>query len=242
MQLWDQESELVSNMALPNFFFEKNYWKKDFLVIGVDEVGRGALAGPVVSAAVAFLPPKLKTKFPDWETVDFSAVGINDSKKLTSRKRGYFSKLIKRHSLCWGIGETSPGLIDSRGIVWATQKSMRQAVKNAQRRLKYRLGGKYWQINSFLLIDAFHVKYVPGIGLKNQKPIIKGDEKSISIAAASIIAKVYRDDLMSKLSCSFGRWKLYGWEKNKGYGTKSHKIAIKNHGISRQHRKSFCGL
>jgi ribonuclease HII len=229
-------------MALPNFSFEKNYWKKDFLVIGVDEVGRGALAGPVVSGAVAFLLPKLKTKFPDWETVDFSAVGINDSKKLTPRKREYLSKLIKRHSLCWGIGRSSPGMIDSKGIVWATEKSMRQAIGNAQKRLKFRLGSGGWQINPFLLVDAFHVKYVPGIGLKNQKPIIKGDEMSISIAAASIIAKVYRDDLMSKLSCSFGRWKSYRWENNKGYGTKSHKKAIGKYGISRQHRKSFCGL
>jgi ribonuclease HII len=227
---------------LPTFSFEKNYWKKDFLVIGVDEVGRGALAGPVVSAAVAFLSPKLKKQFPNWETTNFSDLGVNDSKKLSLRKREYFNKLIKKHSLCWGIEMTSPGMIDSKGIVWATKKSMRQAVKNAQERLKYRLGTKNWQTSPFLLIDAFHVKHVAGIGLKNQKPIIKGDEKSISIASASIIAKVYRDRLMGKLSKKSFRWQLYGWERNKGYGTKEHKKAIEKHGICRQHRKSFCGL
>jgi len=95
------------------------------------------------------------------------------------------------------------------------------------------------KIKSFLLIDAFHVKYVPGVGLKNQLPIIKGDEKSISIAAASIIAKVYRDRLMEKLSKKCDRWSLYGWERNKGYGTKKHLVSIKKYGISRWHRATF---
>lgn len=242
MPLWDQELELLSRMGLPDFNLEKTYWKKDFLVFGTDEVGRGALAGPIVSAAVAFLPPKIKNNLPSWQAIDFSNLGINDSKKLSAQKRQFLAKLIKKHSLCWGIGKVFPGQIDSKGIVWATQKSMRQAVKNAQERLKRRLESKNWQTDSFLLVDAFHIKYVSGIGLKKQKPIIKGDEKSISIAAASIVAKVYRDKLMVKLCQRFPRWQVYQWDKNKGYGTKKHREAIKKQGICRQHRKSFCGL
>ncbi len=225
---------------LPNYFFEKPLWKKNLLVIGVDEVGRGALAGPVVSGAVAFFPPLLQKKFTNINFPDFETLGINDSKKLTQIKREHFSKIIKKHSLCWGIGATTAGMIDKKGIVWATQRSMRLAIKNAQERLFSRLGGNSWQLNSYLLIDAFHIKYVPEIGLKNQKPIIKGDEKSISIAAGSIIAKVYRDKLMAKLSQKSSRWKMYGWQKNKGYGTKQHRESIEANGFSRHHRKSFC--
>ena len=225
---------------LPDYSFEKPLWKKDYLVFGVDEVGRGALAGPVVSGVVAFFPPSIQKQFSDLKIPNFENLGINDSKKISQLKREHFSKIIKKYSLCWGVGATSPGMIDKKGIVWATQRSMRQAVKNAQERLVSRLAGEFWQLNSFLLIDAFHVKYVPKIGLKNQKPIIKGDEKSISIAAASIIAKVYRDNLMVELSIKASRWGMYGWEKNKGYGTKYHREMIEARGLSRQHRKSFC--
>jgi ribonuclease HII len=227
----------------PDFGLERELWQQDFLVLGVDEVGRGALAGPVVAAAVAILPfslfcsnlPTIVGRFePDWE-----GLGIDDSKKLAPKKREELAKLIKRFALTWGVGKTGAGVIDRRGIVWATQRAMRLAVKTAQQRLLRELGGKSYQIRSFLLIDAFHVKYVPGVGLKNQKAVIHGDQRSLSIAAASIVAKVYRDRLMEKLSEKCLRWSLYGWEKNKGYGTAFHREMIKKHGLSRYHRRSF---
>jgi len=213
----------------PSLKLESPLWRKNFLIFGLDEVGRGALAGPVVAAAVAF-PPLTKTK----DKVNLKKLAINDSKLLSSKRREELAKIIKKTALAWGIGRTTPGMIDRKGIVWATQKAMRQAVRKAENKLKHK--GR----QTFLLIDAFHVKYVCGVGLENQKPIKKGDQKSISIAAASIIAKVYRDELIIRLAKRSFCWARYGWEQNKGYGTKAHREAIKKYGLSRYHRRTFC--
>lgn len=177
------------------------------LVIGVDEVGRGALAGPVVAGAVAFLAPT-------------RIIGIKDSKKLTAKTRETLAKLIKAEAR-WGIGEVGVGTINRVGIVKATEKAMRQAV------------AKVRQGKCQVLVDAFHVKYIPGVGLKNQQAIIKGDEKVLEISAASIIAKVYRDALMAKIK------NRYGWKRNKGYGTVEHIRALKKFGVTRLHRLAF---
>lgn len=200
-------------MRFPNFSFEKKLWKKHKFVAGMDEVGRGALAGPVVAGAVVF-PPDLKIE-----------VKINDSKKLTKKRRETADNWIKRNAVSWGIGEAGVGKINKLGIKKATEIAFRRAIKNCG------------EIN-YLLIDAFFVPYVAGLRRRNQLAIVKGDQKSLSIAAASIIAKVYRDNLMTKLSRD-SKYKKYKWEKNKGYGTKDHQKAIKKYGPTRLHRKLF---
>jgi len=192
------------------------------LVLGLDEVGRGALAGPVVAAAVAFTPSSRRL---------LQEEGVNDSKLLSKEKREKLAKLIKQVALCWGLGQATNGEIDRRGIVWATQKAMRQALARATK-----TGADRPQ---FLLIDAFHVKYLPGVGLKHQRALVKGDQRSLSIAAASILAKVYRDQLMIRLARRYPFYRRFHWEQNKGYGTQAHRTAIERWGVTRYHRKSF---
>lgn len=225
---------------LPNFSYEKKLWKRGFgFVAGADEVGRGALAGPVVGTAVVFL------RFANLQALNYSNIRINDSKKLSAKQREKASKWIKRHSLAWGIGEVSVAVINKLGIAKATKMAFRKAIAKCNNRLQstgYSLRHKKAVVSSqkavdFLLIDAFYLPYTKNLRRKNQLAIIKGDQKSTSIAAASIIAKVYRDKLMVELSRKYRR---YGWNKNKGYGTKEHQEAIKKWGITRLHRKEFC--
>ena len=218
----------------PDFSREKRYWRKGFLVLGIDEVGRGALVGPVVAAAVAFFKNPPIGEFFKKEERWWQEKGLNDSKLLSPGKREELAKLIKKVSLSWGIGQATAGEIDRKGIVWATQKAMRQAVARATKRLELKADRQL-----FLLIDAFHIKYVPGIGLKNQRAIIKGDQRSLSIAAASILAKVYRDRLMVRLANKYPFYRRFNWEQNKGYGTRAHWQAILRWGVSRYHRKSY---
>ena len=204
----------------PNFYFEKKYWKQGFkLVAGADEVGRGSFAGPVVAACVVYLPEISKPKFqlPN-------RIRINDSKKLTPKQRKEAEVWIKDNALSWGIGETSASLINRIGMGKATKIAFRRAIKATKSKL------------DFLLIDAFFIPYVRGLRRKNQKAIVNGDEKSFTIAAASIIAKVYRDNLMRGLS---EKYPNFGWERNKGYGTLEHRRAIKKYGPTRLHRKDF---
>lgn len=217
-------------MTLPDFSFERKAHKKGYRVVaGVDEVGRGSFAGPVVAAAVAFAPinnyqftifNKSKIERQDPRIV------INDSKKLSPKKRELLSFWIKRNALAYGIGKASVGEINKFGIKKATETAFRRAIANCKLKIDY------------LLIDAFYIPYVKGLRRKNQTPIIKGDTKSLSIAAASIIAKVYRDKLMTNLSKK-PRYRKYHWEANKGYGTKIHQEAIKKYGLTRLHRKKF---
>lgn len=219
-------------MPKPDLQEEKKLWKKNYLVVGLDEVGRGAFAGPVVVGAVCFD----ETIIDSVETPLIAPLqDIDDSKRLKPKKRKILAKEIKKHALAWAISEVGVSTINKIGIGRATEKAMRLAVKCVLS------GLPNWSnlpnlTKPFLLVDAFQIKYLRGIGLKNQKGIIKGDRKSVSIAAASIIAKVHRDNLMRKLS---RKYKKYGWGKNKGYGTKKHREAIKKHGATKLHRRAF---
>jgi ribonuclease HII len=177
------------------------------LIAGVDEVGRGPLAGPVVSAAVIF-------------DEHIFIEGINDSKKLTAKEREYLFPLIIKNAAAFAVAAVSHGQIDRINILQASLRSMYLAVK----RLKI--------LPDLILVDGNKTfdYSVPVI------PVIKGDSKSFSIAAASIIAKVIRDRLMKRLDNYFPQ---YLWSKNKGYPTKDHIRAIKLYGICSLHRKSF---
>lgn len=203
--------------SYPSFRYEKQLWSQGYhLVIGIDEVGRGAFAGPVVAAAVAFSP----------DLTDFiQTLGINDSKKLSPQKRSALAKHIVRHARMYAVASIAVTTINRKGISRATFSAMRKALIGLK-------PGK----QAFVLIDAFAVRYLKGVGRSRQRGIIRGDEKSISIAAASIIAKVHRDRLMIQLS---KRYPHYGWGRNKGYGTKKHQQAIRAFGLTRHHRKQF---
>ena len=182
-------------------------------ICGCDEAGRGALAGPVVAAAVIL--PKV-----------FWHDKINDSKKISQKNREILSDIIKKNSLAWGIGVVNMDTIDKINILNASIQAMHLAINMIEKKLKTK------KID-ILLIDGNRFRQYKKI---EHKCIIKGDGKYLSIAAASILAKTYRDNLMKNLHKNTP---IYNWSNNKGYPTKKHKEAIKNHGISKYHRKSF---
>lgn len=213
-------------MKLPSFHEELSLWKNEVeYVIGVDEVGRGCFAGPVTAGAVIF---KKNTLFKN-----YIMSKINDSKLLNPKIRSILSREIKKEALFYSVSTVGVSIINKVGIGKSTQMAMRKAIKSIMYKV---LSGKYQTNKFFVLADGFNIKYLKGIRLKNQKAIIRGDRKSISIAAASIIAKVHRDRLMRKLNKKYPQYGLY---RNKGYGTKFHQTAIKNHGLSEIHRTSF---
>lgn len=187
--------------------FETELYSKGIKYIaGIDEVGRGPLVGPVVTAAVIL--PK-----------DFYDERINDSKKLTEKKRELLYDVIMENAVSVGIGISSEDVIDSINILEATKKAMIEAVNNLSVKPEH------------LLIDAVKLNIdIP------QTSIIKGDAKSESIAAASIIAKVTRDRMMEELDKKHPE---YDFKHNKGYGTKKHIEAIEKYGIIKEHRKTF---
>ncbi len=187
-------------------FFERKYDHFEFIA-GIDEVGRGPLAGPVVTAAVIL--PKDATIF-----------YVNDSKQLSEAKREELYAEIMEKALSVSIGMIHPDEIDEINILNATKKAMNQAIMNLS------------LIPDMVLVDALTI---PGI-LMPQVGIIKGDEKSVSIAAASIIAKVTRDRMMAGYHALFPN---YGFDKNKGYGTNDHITALKAFGPCPIHRESF---
>ena len=207
-------------MNYPTLKFEKELWKKGYkYVCGIDEVGRGPWAGPVVAAAVIFpadLDPKRIILLKDYPSLT-----IRDSKQLSPAQRELLDPIIKQNCLAYSICETSVKIINREGIVKASQRAYRKCLK------KLNIPA------DFILMDAFYIKNIPK---ELQKPIIKGDQKSVSIAAASIIAKVYRDNLMVELHKEFPR---YHFDKHKGYGTKLHSEAIKIHGLTPHHRVEF---
>tara|TARA_B100001559_G_C16314304_1_gene535747 strand:+ start:62 stop:643 length:582 start_codon:yes stop_codon:yes gene_type:complete len=180
--------------------------KKKIITAGVDEVGRGCLAGPVVSAAV-ILKKGINLKL------------LKDSKKIAFKKRQEISDHIKSHSF-YAIGLASVEEILNLNILQASLLSMKRALK------------KLIVKPDLTLIDG---NFAPN-GLKNYKTIVNGDEKIKVISAASIIAKVYRDNLMIRLSKKFSE---YAWETNFGYGTKAHLKGLKKFGITSHHRKDF---
>ena len=195
---------------MADFSIEKSI---DGPVIGLDEVGRGPLAGPVVSCGCHYL------HYDDLET----EIPITDSKKHTPKQREklflFFKKLQKENKLQYHLGYASVEEIDKINILEATKLSMKRVIN------------KFSINHPNLIIDGnFSLNY------QNEKSIIGGDKKSLSIASASIIAKVHRDRLMSILDYKFT---FYDWKKNAGYGTKKHIDAIHKHGVTQFHRKSF---
>ena len=178
------------------------------LEAGVDEAGRGSLAGPVTAAAVIL--PK-----------NFNSVILNDSKKISKLKRNRLRKIIEKEAIAFSVINVESKIIDKINILNATMKAMHLAIHNLKVKPKH------------LLIDGnffYNFKNIP------HKCIVKGDSKYQNIAAASILAKTYRDDYMlnlNKINCN------YEWDKNKGYGTEKHREAIKKYGTTKFHRKSF---
>ena len=208
----------MKKIVKPNFREEKNLWDiGTAYVIGIDEVGRGAFAGPIVAAGVVFKPNFNHSFLQD----------INDSKLLKPRQREELSKQIISNALFLTIEAIDTSYIDKHGIGKANVAVFRKVLNKLIHRLK--------SDNFFVLIDGFHKRYLPG-GIKRQKAIVKGDRKSLSIASASIIAKVYRDNLMREAAIDYPN---YRFEQNKGYGTEIHRRAIKEFGISKIHRISF---
>ena len=177
------------------------------IIAGVDEVGRGSLIGPVYAAAV-ILNNSIKKKL------------LKDSKSLSKSKREILSKYIKKNSV-WSIGKASVKEIEKINILNASLLAMKRAIKKLKKK------------PSLVLIDG---NKLPKIGNYKLRSIIKGDEKIPSISAASIIAKVTRDKMITKLAKKF---KGYKWDQNYGYGTKHHLKAIKDLGITSHHRKKF---
>ncbi len=224
-------------MVRPNFSYEKRLWRRGFkYVVGVDEVGRGAFAGPLVVGAVIFARPlKLKT-----ENLKLKIIGLNDSKLLKPRFREQLTREIKEKALAWDVTEIGVSVINRIGIAKATEKAMRKAIKDINNKVVANFSSRKNEKNKidFVLVDYFYIPYLRGVGKKKQKGIKKGDQKSFSIAAASILAKVHRDKIMRSLARK-PRYKKYLWGKNKGYGTKVHREVIIRYGLTRYHRKKF---
>jgi ribonuclease HII len=186
-----------------------------FYIAGIDEVGRGPLAGPVVTCCVV-LP------------ADFDLIGVDDSKKLSEKKRTEMAPLIKEKALAYGFGMADEKVIDRINTLNATKGAMRVACLEADKMLREKTGRGI----DCLLIDAVHLEDIPF----PQKSIIKGDAKSVSIAAASILAKVTRDAMMVKYA---EQYPWYAFEKNKGYGTAAHYDGLRAHGPCPIHRMTF---
>lgn len=188
--------------------YERDY-EKEGLICGIDEVGRGPLAGPVVAGAV-ILPKNCEILY------------LNDSKQLSAEKREQLYDVILEHAVAVGIGIVSPQRIDEINILQATYEAMRQAIEKLNPQ------------PAVLLNDAVRI---PQVAIQ-QVPIIKGDAKSVSIAAASIVAKVTRDRMMEQYEEVFPG---YGFARNKGYGSKEHIEALQTMGPTAIHRRSFIG-
>ena len=200
----DYEKELLRTEKMKEY--ERKYASFSY-ICGIDEVGRGPLAGPVVAGAV-ILPR------------DFQILYLNDSKQLSEKKREELYEVIMENAVSTGLGFVSPERIDEINILQATYEAMRQAI------------GKLEKEPDLLLNDAVTI---PGVEIR-QVPIIKGDAKSVSIAAASIIAKVTRDRLMVQYDEIYPE---YGFASNKGYGAAAHLEALKKYGPTPIHRRSF---
>ena len=177
-------------------------------IAGCDEAGRGCLAGPVVASAV-ILPKRFKNKM------------LNDSKVLSEKKREFLCPIIKEEAIAWAVGVVNPAEIDKINILNASFLAMHRAIEQLKTKAE------------LLLIDGNRFNSYSNVP---HECIIKGDAKFMSIAAASILAKTYRDDIMKDLDAEHPN---YHWKKNKGYPTKQHRKAIVEHGANSHHRKSF---
>jgi ribonuclease HII len=207
------KTPLLDYRAISRNYFEKLYWEKGLTVCGVDEVGRGPLAGPIVAAAVSL-------------GNNANSPLIRDSKTLSEKKLLQAFDWITQNSV-WTIGTANHNFIDTYSIVMANHIAMKKAVSLLVYRLKKPLSG--------IIVDA--VKLEIDQSLQGQvHAFCKAESLSISVAAASIVAKVYRDRLMNTYDTLFGG---YHFPEHKGYGTKKHYQALDNHGASSIHRKSF---
>jgi len=205
-------------MKYPNFAEEKKLWRRGHKwVAGLDEAGRGPLAGPVIASAVAVKVKTQKLKLLN---------GLKDSKQLTARQREKFFKILIKHpQIKWGIGRVSEKVIDKINILEATKSAMQKAIDDLKSKFK----------NSkihYLIVDG-NMKLNVNIP---QKSIVKADEKVFSCAAASIIAKVSRDRIMQKYH---KKYPVYGFDRHKGYPTYSHRKILKKYGPCVIHRKTF---
>lgn len=175
---------------------------------GTDEAGRGCLAGPVTAAAV-ILPEDFELEF------------LNDSKLLTEKTRDHLRPLIEEKALCYHVTNIEPDIIDEINILNASIRAMQECIT------------KLNPIPHYIIVDGNRFKPINNIPYSC---IIKGDSKFLSIAAASVLAKTYRDEYMSRIHKEYP---MYNWKQNKGYPTPEHREAIKKHGITKYHRKSF---
>ncbi len=192
---------------IDNYKYERELHEKGItLIAGVDEVGRGPLVGPVV-AACCILPEK------------FNLEGLTDSKKLSEKKRNYFFEEIKKQAISYGIGIVNEKIIDKVNIYEATKIAMKEAINNMSVKPEH------------ILIDAMPLE----LDIQTTS-IIKGDLKSITISAASVLAKVTRDRMLYELD---EKYPMYDFKNNKGYGTKKHLQAIEKYGVIDQHRRSY---
>ena len=209
-------TEIGEEQLLPSLTYEKRLWEAGYRhVAGLDEAGRGSWAGPVVAAAV-ILPP-------DQPELAQCLSGVRDSKMLTATRREMLLEIIEQHALAWGVGAVPPGEIDARGIVPATREAMSLAL------------GVLSLPADYLLIDHISLPDQP----LPQVSLPKGDARILSIAAASIVAKVSRDRMMVDLEA---RYPGYGFGQHKGYGTPQHQAALASIGPSSVHRLSFAPL
>lgn len=211
------DSAPVPGLAAPSaasgepFGPELELWQGGAVVIGIDEAGRGPLAGPVVAAAVSFSP-------------EVRIAGIGDSKTRSVSLRNELEPLIKAHASAWAVAESSPERIDEINILQATREAMQKAIASVIEQL-----GTEWPV---LLVDG----RIPEIPLGKHINVIKGDSISFSIGAASILAKVHRDHLMREHD---RKWPQYGFARHKGYPTLQHREALFQHGPCPLHRLSF---
>lgn len=184
-----------------------NYSGREFEA-GTDEAGRGCLAGPVVAAAV-ILPP------------DFTHEFLNDSKQLSEKKRRELRPVIESEAMAYAVSFVQPEEIDAINILQASIAAMHRSIYQLKKQ------------PDFIIVDGNKFNPYPGI---EHATVIKGDSKYMSIAAASVLAKTYRDEYMEQIHQEYPN---YAWEKNKGYPTRSHREAIKKFGATKYHRKSF---
>ena len=202
----EKQKQRLAEMKIPEDELHNKGYK---YIAGVDEVGRGPLAGPVVAAAV-ILPE------------DFDVPGVDDSKKLSEKRREELFDIITERAVAYGIGMADHSIIDEINILQATKLAMKEAISSLQQQPDY------------ILFDAMRIDdlEIP------QESVIKGDAKVLAVAAESIVAKVTRDRMMAEYSAEYPG---YAFEKNKGYGTKAHYEGLREHGMCPIHRRTFLG-
>ena len=215
----------MAHRTNPTLTEEEKLWHRGYAVIGVDEVGMGPLAGPVIAVAVMIRAKTAK------EMKDLVALGVRDSKMLSEKKRERIFEVLAAHPLvAWGHGSVDEKTVDEINVLQAGLQAMRQAVAHLCAERKDTEEGRL-----FLCVDGTRI--IPDI-IADQRAIIGGDAKVFSIACASVIAKVLRDRMMNDYAKQYPE---YGFEKHKGYGTKMHFEMISKYGPCPIHRKSFLG-